>query len=109
MNVDSSLPGNANALFAEVQRTNCSLAIVMANAFLRRRGQSQDNELSDEDVKQGIEEFSWPSRFEIIRTGTHERFLDGAHNELSIGQAVEFVGLAQHSVLEVRKRRGCHS
>ncbi|KIW76589.1 hypothetical protein Z517_09033 [Fonsecaea pedrosoi CBS 271.37] len=88
--VNPSLPLNTNALRAQVQHINCSLAIALANAFLSRKSPSEEKQLGEQDVRKGIDNFSWPGRFEVIQTATCTWFLDGAHNELSIGQAVEW-------------------
>ena len=88
--VDSSLPLSANALRAPVQRINCSLAIALVNAFLSRKSPLEQKKLSAEDIQRAIENFSWPGRFEVITTARCTWFLDGAHNELSIGRAVEW-------------------
>jgi folylpolyglutamate synthase len=86
--VDPSLPRNANALLARVQRINCSLAIALVNAFLSKKSPFDEKKLSEQDIENGIEHSSWPGRFEVIKTPRCTWFLDGAHNELSIGQAV---------------------
>ncbi|KIW93204.1 uncharacterized protein Z519_05809 [Cladophialophora bantiana CBS 173.52] len=88
--VNPSLPLHANALRAPVQRMNCSLAIALVNAFLSKKSPNEETELSDQDIARGVENFSWPGRFEVIKTSRCTWFLDGAHNELSIGQAVEW-------------------
>jgi folylpolyglutamate synthase len=88
--VDQSLPRHANALRPRVQRINCSLAIALVNAFLSARSPFDNKQLSAQDIERGIENFSWPGRFETIKTPRCTWFLDGAHNELSIGQAVEW-------------------
>jgi len=86
---DYSLPSNAQALQAPVQRLNCSLAIALANTFLEHTLGSK-NHMSQSDIVRGIEGFSWPGRFEVIKDGNIKWFLDGAHNELSIKQAAEW-------------------
>lgn len=88
--VDPSLPRNANALRPHVQRINCSLAIALVNAFLSKKSPLDPKKLSEQDIEKGIENFSWPGRFEVIKTPRCTWFLDGAHNELSIKQAVEW-------------------
>lgn len=88
--VDSSLPSNAHALQAPVQRINCSLALALAGTFLERKSLPENHHLTRDDAIQGIEEFSWPGRFEIIEDGSSKWFLDGAHNELSVKQAAEW-------------------
>ena len=88
--VDPSLPRNANALLPQVQRINCSVAIALINAFLSKKSPFDEKMLSEQDIKSGIEHFSWPGRFEVMKTPRCTWYLDGAHNELSIGQAVEW-------------------
>ncbi|OAP54707.1 hypothetical protein AYL99_11155 [Fonsecaea erecta] len=88
--VNPSLPLTANALRAPVQRINCSLAIALVNAFLSRKSPLEEKTLSEQDIQRGIEHFTWPGRFEVVKTARCTWFLDGAHNELSIGQAVEW-------------------
>ncbi|ETI26708.1 hypothetical protein G647_10368 [Cladophialophora carrionii CBS 160.54] len=88
--VDPSLPRHANALRPHVQRINCSLAIALVKTFLSAKSPVDKGQLSEQDIERGIENFSWPGRFEIMKTPRCTWFLDGAHNELSIGQAVEW-------------------
>ena len=89
MGVSPTLPHNALALKPEVQRTNCSLAIALASTFLKVKA-PQGSCLTSQDILQGIEQFSWPGRFHRIVDGTHQWFLDGAHNELSIQKAAQW-------------------
>ncbi|RMZ88393.1 hypothetical protein DV736_g4379, partial [Chaetothyriales sp. CBS 134916] len=94
---DPSLPGDANALLPPVQRINSSLAIALVNAFLTKRrprlddddGENNERRLSEADIKNGIDHFSWPGRFEIIKSknGCTCWYLDGAHNEFSIASS----------------------
>jgi folylpolyglutamate synthase len=85
---DTSLPTNAQVLGVPVQKVNCSLALALANAFLRRT--SPGNEMSADDVFQGVNSFSWPGRFETLEDGNLMWYLDGAHNGLSVKQAAEW-------------------
>ncbi|KAJ6096550.1 hypothetical protein N7486_007296 [Penicillium sp. IBT 16267x] len=62
------------------QRENCALATQIANSFLQIRGQSLD----EQDLRAGIEKFSWPGRFDIVEFGGCTWYLDGAHNEMSM-------------------------
>lgn len=88
--VDDSLSLHANALRAPVQRINCSLAIALVNGFLSKKSPFNEKRLRQQDIENGIEHFSWPGRFETINTPRCTWYLDGAHNELSIGQAVQW-------------------
>ncbi|EXJ65532.1 folylpolyglutamate synthase [Cladophialophora yegresii CBS 114405] len=100
VSVDPSLPRHANALRPHVQRINCSLAIALVNTFLSAKSPIDKSRLSEQDIETGIENFSWPGRFEIIKTPRCTWFLDGAHNELSIGQAVEWFAEMTSSSLD---------
>lgn len=93
--VDPSLPSHAQALQAPVQRINCSLALAIVRAFVERKALSENHLLTSSDVIQGIKNFSWPGRFEVIMDGSSKWFLDGAHNELSVKQAAEW--FSRHS------------
>lgn len=61
------------------QRTNCSLAYSLVQAYLRKH----KSYLSSSDVQVGATQFNWPGRFQKIGLGSHNWFLDGAHNEMS--------------------------
>jgi len=93
---DPSLPADALQLRPDVQRTNCSVALVAVRHFLEKKG-SQDAEiLSSLDIQQAINQFSWPGRFQLIREGALDWFLDGAHNVMSVSKAAEwFIDSAQ--------------
>ncbi|KAL8775366.1 MAG: hypothetical protein Q9209_000374 [Squamulea sp. 1 TL-2023] len=88
--VNPTLPHNALALKPEIQRTNCSLAIALANTFLKIKAPQEHSILASQDVFQGIKQFSWPGRFQHIVDGNYQWFLDGAHNELSIQKAAQW-------------------
>lgn len=88
--VDPNLPRTDSTIFADVQRTNCSLAIALANAFLSAKSPTTFQCLSTDDIKNGVAEFSWPGRFETLEKGVVRYFVDGAHNELSIQQAASW-------------------
>jgi folylpolyglutamate synthase len=85
--VDTTLSTNSQCLNVPVQKMNCSLAIAISDAFLACKAPRGHHQLTRSDLVQGIEQFSWPGRFETIQDGKCEWFLDGAHNELSVKQA----------------------
>ncbi|RPB21264.1 folylpolyglutamate synthase [Terfezia boudieri ATCC MYA-4762] len=87
--VNPSLPTDARALQTSAQKTNCSLALALVGAFLKRKARPENSCLTSSDILDGIGKFSWPGRFEVISEGRNEWFLDGAHNELSVKHAVE--------------------
>jgi len=90
VDLDSTLPDNAPQLKPEVLRMNCSLARAVSDAFLKRKAPKKYSSLAFQDVILGIEEFSWPGRFQLIRDGSRTWFLDGAHNKLSIKVAAQW-------------------
>ncbi|KAI4135145.1 MAG: hypothetical protein LQ341_005922, partial [Variospora aurantia] len=65
--VNPSIPHDALALKPEVQRTNCSLAIALANTFLEVKAPQEHCILASQDILK-----------------------DGAHNELSIQKAAQW-------------------
>lgn len=88
--INSTLPSNALALAADVQKINCSLALALVDTFLEAKAPIADYALTLEDVHRGVERFFWPGRFQHILDGNHQWFLDGAHNELSLRQAAQW-------------------
>ena len=84
---DPFLPANALQLKPDVQRTNCSVALAAVRHFLEEKSVKP---LSSSDILQGISQFSWPGRFQLIREGAYNWFLDGAHNEMSVSKAAEW-------------------
>ncbi|XP_014550968.1 hypothetical protein COCVIDRAFT_42651 [Bipolaris victoriae FI3] len=87
---DPSLPADALQLKPDVQRTNCSVALAAVRRFLEERAPKGAAEIASSDVLQGINQFSWPGRFQLLVQGTFSWFLDGAHNEMSVSKAAEW-------------------
>ena len=90
VDVDPALPLDANALKPEVQRKNSSLAIALADAFLKVKAPEKHSNLISQDVRHGLEQFSWPGRYHRIVNENYQWFLDGAHNELSVQKAAQW-------------------
>jgi folylpolyglutamate synthase len=84
VSVDSALP----ALKPKAQRINCSLALKAVRAWLSIKAPKQ--QMSIEDIRGGVEAFSWPGRFQLINDQKSQWFLDGAHNDSGLRQAVEW-------------------
>ncbi|KAK4081888.1 hypothetical protein Purlil1_11480 [Purpureocillium lilacinum] len=80
---DETLPTHLPA----EQRLNCSLAIKISNAFLASKRRPP---LTADDILRGVREFHWPGRYQTVTVGRQHFFLDGAHNELSIGGAASW-------------------
>ncbi|QIW96816.1 hypothetical protein AMS68_002334 [Peltaster fructicola] len=72
---------------AEVLRVNCSVALLASNAYLQTVEQPT---LTPSDIVQGIAEFAWPGRFQQLREGQRQWYLDAAHNELSMEKAAQW-------------------
>lgn len=87
--VDSALPTSATALKPKVQRTNCSLALAVVRAWLSMKAPEAQSHMEDVPTR-GIEQFSWPGRYQQINDRNCQWFLDGAHNELSLQLAVQW-------------------
>jgi folylpolyglutamate synthase len=87
VDVDPSLPARIVQLEPDVQRMNCSVALACVNSFLDKKNCSS---LSSTDVLQGVNQFSWPGRFQLVMENQFQWFLDGAHNEMSVVIAAEW-------------------
>ena len=87
--VDSVLPSNVAALKPKVQRINCSLALAVARAWLSVKAPNGQSSM-EYNIARGIEQFSWPGRYQQINERNYQWFLDGAHNESSLRCAVEW-------------------
>lgn len=83
-----TLPADNRVLSVPVQRLNCSLALQLASTFLQVKDPRYV--LNSDDISKGIENFSWLGRFETVRSGNSQWFLDGAHNPLRLEQAAEW-------------------
>ncbi|KAI0571620.1 FolC Folylpolyglutamate synthase [Pyrenophora tritici-repentis] len=87
---DPSLPTDALQLKPDIQRMNCSVALAAVRCFLEQRASKDAGPLSSSDILQGIGQFSWPGRFQLLVEGAFNWFLDGAHNEMSVSKAAEW-------------------
>lgn len=88
--LEAGLPENVEPLRPGVQKINASVAVAAAKAFLERRAPDNTQVLTAGDLLTGVEQFSWPGRFQIIRDGVNTWFLDAAHNTMSVGVAAEW-------------------
>jgi folylpolyglutamate synthase len=87
---------HAKQLKPDVQRMNCTLALAAVKQFLKRRAPTTAGPILHEDITKGIQDFSWPGRFQTIEDGDMRWYLEGAHNEMSITKSAEwFNELAQ--------------
>ncbi|KAL4725736.1 hypothetical protein ACLX1H_007889 [Fusarium chlamydosporum] len=90
---DPCLPPDASQLKPDVQRGNCSVALSTVRHFLQEKAPADVGVLSSEDISQGVCQFSWPGRFQLVTEGPFKWLLDSAHNEMSIVKAAEwFIG-----------------
>ncbi|KFX90001.1 hypothetical protein O988_08381 [Pseudogymnoascus sp. VKM F-3808] len=99
---DQALPVSEAALRLKPQRINCSLALAVVRAWLHQK--APDEELTEEDIVDGVKQFSWPGRFQQI---THDRcdwFLDCAHNVLSLPYAAEWFAMTVSENQRTKRR-----
>lgn len=94
---ESLLPAGAPQLKPTVQMLNCSVALAAARHLLEKRAPREASEeggiLSEDDIQRAVEGFSWPGRFHLVVEGSHQWYIDGAHNEMSVSKASEwFIG-----------------
>lgn len=78
------LPTDNGILSVPAQRMNCSLGLDLAKTFLQLK--APGHTICPDDVIDGIKNFSWIGRFEVINDGASQWFVDGAHNSLSLEQ-----------------------
>ncbi|KAH7412583.1 putative tetrahydrofolylpolyglutamate synthase [Cadophora sp. MPI-SDFR-AT-0126] len=90
VDIDPSLPTDIVQLKPDVQRTNCSVALAAVRSFLEQKDHKSRSSLSASDIIQGISQFSWPGRFQIMIKNQYQWFLDGAHNEMSVSVAAKW-------------------
>jgi len=83
VDTNPNLPAELPILQPYVQRKNCSLALALVQSFLTQKAPAQNNVMSPDDIRRGVEQFYWPGRFQSIVLGEQQWFLDGAHNQLS--------------------------
>ncbi len=94
---NDNLPLDLPQVQVAVQRANASLAVAACEAFLRRTAEADGRELSAEDIRKGIEQWSWPGRFEIVAERSCTWYLDAAHNIMSVKIAAEwFAAVTDH-------------
>jgi folylpolyglutamate synthase len=108
---DPSLPTDALQLNPDVQRMNCSVALAAVRCFIEEKAPKDAAPLSSSDILQGIGQFSWPGRFQLIVEGAFNWFLDGAHNEMSVSKAAEWFIESSHGerCLVCQVKRRCQS
>ena len=87
---DPCLPADSLQLKPDVQRMNCSVALAAVRQFLHEKAPKDAAPLSSLDILQGIGQFSWPGRFQLLVEPPFNWLLDGAHNEMSVSKAAEW-------------------
>ncbi|TKA63940.1 hypothetical protein B0A55_10678 [Friedmanniomyces simplex] len=88
---DERLPAEARQLEPRVLRKNASLALAAAEAWLDAR--SVRGELSAEGIRNGVEQWSWPGRFQVVHDARDSGcmwYLDAAHNDMSVAIAAQW-------------------
>ncbi|KAI1321403.1 folylpolyglutamate synthase [Xylariaceae sp. FL0255] len=88
---DTELPEDSLQLKPDVQRGNCAVALACVRAFIDKLAPRHNlGPLQREDIRNGVNNFAWPGRFQYINDGNRHWFLDGAHNEMSVVKAAEW-------------------
>ncbi|CRG90132.1 Folylpolyglutamate synthase [Talaromyces islandicus] len=107
--LDAALPTDATALEPKAQKLNCSLALVVARAWLSANVRKEHTNIDQADIIYSINQFYWPGRYQQINDGNYQWFLDGAHNEPSLRYAVEwFAGrVTEHQKWVILKHIDC--
>ena len=78
------------AMKTAVQRRNASLAQKLANVFLLQKQPTSCHALTPDEIREGVERFTWIGRFHQIIQGDYRWFLDGAHNEMSVPHTAQW-------------------
>jgi folylpolyglutamate synthase len=91
VDVGDNIPKDVIMPEPRVQQLNFSLAWAICNAFIKKTG---TNLLSPNNLKIALKSYSWPGRFQQISDGDVTWFLDGAHNEISLGVCAEWFASA---------------
>ncbi|CAG8947834.1 unnamed protein product [Penicillium salamii] len=82
---------------SEFQKENCSVAIAVALEWTSHRMSEELTNLH-RYIKDGIQKFDWPGRYQQIEEGNYRWLLDGAHNELGLSTAVSwFANMSKES------------
>jgi len=87
---DPELPKDSLKLKPDVQRSNCSVALAAARAFLEAKAPKELGSLHPSDIEKGVSLFSLQGRFQYVPRGDSHWYLDGAHNEMSVTKAAEW-------------------
>ncbi|KAL4732852.1 putative tetrahydrofolylpolyglutamate synthase [Aspergillus similis] len=90
VSANDGLPSVGRLLSVPVQQLNCSLALELTKAFVKAK--AADHTISDQDVYDGVKNFSLAGRFKIIDERKLRWFVDGAHNILGLEQVAEWYG-----------------
>jgi folylpolyglutamate synthase len=84
------LDGLAYSWLPEVQKANCSLALTLTRVYLEARGSGSDKLLEVTELLAACKQPVWPGRFQHIKKGSLQLYIDGAHNKPSIPHAVHW-------------------
>jgi hypothetical protein len=66
VDVNPYLPAHIVQLEPDVQRMNCSVALACVQSFLDQKTNEKCFRLSSSGVLQGINQFAWPRRFQLL-------------------------------------------
>ena len=94
--IDPALPPDAVALRPQTQKINCSLALAIVRAWLQCVPNAKGK--IENSIIRGVDQFSWPGRYQEMHDKQNHWFLDGAHNELSLQYVADWFADAVQSV-----------
>jgi folylpolyglutamate synthase len=77
---DEFLPVDTPQLLPSVQRINCSVALAIVRRFLETTGGHESSDISRSDVLEGLKQFSWPGRFQLVVENGCRWFLDSEYD-----------------------------
>jgi folylpolyglutamate synthase len=79
--VDLMVPDVVLGLSGEYQKSNAALAVRLSQVWYERHMKAP---LSHDVIRKGLRNVKWPGRAQLIETGNHKIYLDGAHTPESI-------------------------
>jgi folylpolyglutamate synthase len=88
--LNHTLEGKTYLGLPNVQKTNCSLALALVNAYIRAKISIVQQPISATELLASCQNPIWPGRFQHICKDNLQLYIDGAHNASGISHAVEW-------------------
>ncbi|THZ12518.1 hypothetical protein D6C89_10783 [Aureobasidium pullulans] len=87
---ETTLEGITYSWLPDVQKMNCSLALALANTYMRQTTDEAYTPMEITKLLAACETPPWPGRFHCIHVDGLKLYIDGAHNESGIVHAVDW-------------------